>query len=318
MAEVIVVGAEHDGLDCSRRSIGLDRRRDVPDLDAARGQDAPQARDARAAGAEVIDIKNSPLVAHTFGKKFTGKLTAEEVILDKDGLKITAFEVDHDPIRPAVGYRFDYKGRSVVVSGDTALSANFTENAKGADVLVSESLAGNLVGMMEAAMKAQGIIVYTVFLVAEIKRNEDHDTFINAVTHELKTPIASMRLYLETLQSRPVPEEQRQEFYRVMLEDAERLHRTVDQVLKAGAAAQRPRAGIRAPVDLAALARECVDKAVARSYGVSAPILGTRRAAIVIDEDGIVRHRHVHALGLDFQDADELQAALAALPQRTA
>lgn len=61
-----------------------------------------------------------------------------------------------------------------------------------------------------------------------------------------------------------------------------------------------------------------VDKAVARSYGVSAPILGTRRAAIVIDEDGIVRHRHVHALGLDFQDADELHAALAALPQRTA
>ncbi|MDP3737031.1 MAG: MBL fold metallo-hydrolase [Hyphomonadaceae bacterium] len=107
-------------------------------------------------GAEVIDIKNSPLVARRFGKKFTGKLTAEEVILNKDGLKITAFEVDHDPIRPAVGYRFDYKGRSVVVSGDTALSANFTENAKGADVLVSESLASNLVGMMGAALKAQG------------------------------------------------------------------------------------------------------------------------------------------------------------------
>ena len=61
-----------------------------------------------------------------------------------------------------------------------------------------------------------------------------------------------------------------------------------------------------------------VDKAVANAYGVAAPVLGTRRAAIVIDEAGIVRHRHVHALGLDYQDADDLQAALAALPARTA
>jgi peroxiredoxin Q/BCP len=57
-----------------------------------------------------------------------------------------------------------------------------------------------------------------------------------------------------------------------------------------------------------------VDRRVARRYGVSAPIVGTRRAAFVIDEDGIVRHRHVHALGLGFQDADDLRAALAALP----
>ena len=61
-----------------------------------------------------------------------------------------------------------------------------------------------------------------------------------------------------------------------------------------------------------------VDKAVASAYGVAAPIVGTRRAEIVIDEDGIVRHRHVHAIGLGFQDADDLQAALAALPQRSA
>ena len=61
-----------------------------------------------------------------------------------------------------------------------------------------------------------------------------------------------------------------------------------------------------------------VDKAVANAYGVAAPVLGTWRAVIVIDEAGIVRHRHVHALGLDYQDADDLQAALAALPARTA
>ncbi len=61
-----------------------------------------------------------------------------------------------------------------------------------------------------------------------------------------------------------------------------------------------------------------VDKAVAKRYGVAAPVLGTRRAAFVIDEDGVVRHRHVHALGVDFQDADDLAAALAALPSAPA
>jgi thioredoxin-dependent peroxiredoxin len=59
-----------------------------------------------------------------------------------------------------------------------------------------------------------------------------------------------------------------------------------------------------------------VDRDVARAYGVSAPLVGTRRAAFVIDEDGVVRHRHVHALGLDFQDADDLADALDSLPAR--
>ena len=61
-----------------------------------------------------------------------------------------------------------------------------------------------------------------------------------------------------------------------------------------------------------------VDKAVAKLYGVAAPVLGTRRAAIVVDENGVIAYRHVHALGLDFQDTDDLQAALAALPTRVA
>lgn len=59
-----------------------------------------------------------------------------------------------------------------------------------------------------------------------------------------------------------------------------------------------------------------VDRAVAKAYGASAPVLGTRRAAFVIDEDGIVRHRVVHMLGLDFQSADDLAEALDSLPSR--
>src|SRR6185436_17218589 len=79
-----------------------------------------------------------------------------------------------------------------------------------------------------------GIVLNTFFLVREIRRNEQHDGFINAVTHELKTPIASIRLYLETLQTRSVDETRSKEFYSVMLADTDRLLRTVDQVLQAG------------------------------------------------------------------------------------
>ena len=84
-----------------------------------------------------------------------------------------------------------------------------------------------------------GLSVNTVFLVREIRRNEQQDSFLNAVTHELKTPIASIRMYLETLASRQLDERQRHEFYRIMLEDTDRLLGTVEQVLKAGEARQR-------------------------------------------------------------------------------
>src|SRR6266446_3331319 len=91
-----------------------------------------------------------------------------------------------------------------------------------------------VLGIIIFAVIIAGIIVYTVFLVREIHKNEQQDSFLNAVTHELKTPIASIRLYLETLESREVSDAQKREFYSTMLADADRLHYTVDQVLKAG------------------------------------------------------------------------------------
>ena len=121
-------------------------------------------------------------------------------------------------------------------------------------------------GIISFALIIAGLIVYTVFLVLEIKRNEDHDSFINAVTHELKTPIASMRLYLQTLQSREVDEARRREFYDNMLADADRLQRTVEQVLKAGAVAQKTKIQARAPVDMSVLTRECVELALTRHH----------------------------------------------------
>src|SRR5881275_3654593 len=74
-----------------------------------------------------------------------------------------------------------------------------------------------------------GLILNTIFLVREIRRNEQHDAFINAVSHELKTPIASIRLYVETLQTRAVEESKRKEFYRIILDDSDRLLNTIEQ-----------------------------------------------------------------------------------------
>lgn len=91
-----------------------------------------------------------------------------------------------------------------------------------------------VLGMIFFALIITGLILNTIFLVREIRRSEQHDAFLNAVTHELKTPIASMRLYLDTLKSRDVPEAKRREFYEVMTADNDRLLNTVEQVLLAG------------------------------------------------------------------------------------
>lgn len=77
------------------------------------------------------------------------------VVLEEDGVKITAFRVNHGPIDPAVGYRFDYKGRSVVISGDTASSPVVAKYARGVDLLVHEALSPVLVNLIrEASLKA--------------------------------------------------------------------------------------------------------------------------------------------------------------------
>lgn len=103
-----------------------------------------------------------------------------------------------------------------------------------------------------------GLILNTIFLVREIRRNEQQDAFVNAVTHELKTPVTSIRLHLDTLKARDstLPDAKRREFYDVMLDDADRLMQTIEQVLRTGQAGRA--SGHRERVDLRALADECV------------------------------------------------------------
>jgi two-component system sensor histidine kinase SenX3 len=123
-----------------------------------------------------------------------------------------------------------------------------------------------VIGIPFFALLIAGVVLNTIFLVREVRRNERHDAFLNAVTHELKTPITSIRLYLETLQRRDLPEEKRREFYGVMLEDTNWLLATVEQVLKAGELGQRTQNQVRLPVDMRALVVDCIDRARTRQH----------------------------------------------------
>ena len=116
-------------------------------------------------------------------------------------------------------------------------------------------------GLVLLIMIISGVVLNTIFLVREIRRNEQHDAFINAVTHELKTPVASIRLYLETLQTRVVDEEKRKEFYGIMLADSDRLLATIEQVLRTGRMGSSNRKLNLSPIDLRAIVEESLTRA---------------------------------------------------------
>jgi two-component system, OmpR family, sensor histidine kinase SenX3 len=144
-----------------------------------------------------------------------------------------------------------------------------------------------------------GLVLNTTFLIREIRRNEQHDAFINAVTHELKTPITSIRLYLQTLQKRDMTDSQRQEFYDVMLADSDRLLQTVEQVLRAGRTGHRGRRINPTIIDVGEMVRECVDLTRVR-YNLNA-------GAVSFSESGNGERPRVAG------DADELRAAVSNL-----
>jgi two-component system, OmpR family, sensor histidine kinase SenX3 len=159
---------------------------------------------------------------------------------------------------------------------------------------------GNLVlailGVVFFLLIIAGMVLNTIFLVREIRRNDQHDSFINAVTHELKTPVASIRLYLQTLQSRELDSEKRAEFYRIMLEDSDRLLHTIEQVLRAGSAGSRIRRTARTRVDLAEIAKDCVELARTRYH---------------LDGAALTYDPHVPpGAALVLGDSDELKAAV--------
>jgi two-component system sensor histidine kinase SenX3 len=116
-------------------------------------------------------------------------------------------------------------------------------------------------GALLLALIIAGIVLNTTFLVREIRRNEQHDAFINAVTHELKTPVASIRLYVETLQTRTLDETKRNEFYGIILSDSDRLLGSIEQILRTGRVGSSSRKPHLVPMNLADAVKECVSRA---------------------------------------------------------
>jgi two-component system, OmpR family, sensor histidine kinase SenX3 len=108
-----------------------------------------------------------------------------------------------------------------------------------------------------------GLVMIVMLLLREVRLNERQSNFVSAVTHELKTPVASLKLYLDTLEYRDVPADRRAEFYRTMRRDIERLNGTINNVLSAARYTDRPVADPR-PLDLARVARRAVDLTLTR------------------------------------------------------
>ena len=151
-----------------------------------------------------------------------------------------------------------------------------------------------VLGVVLFGLIISGVVLNTIFLLREIRRNEQHDAFLNAVTHELKTPVASLKLYLQTLQSREVPEERRREFYDIMLGDTDRLMNTIEQVLRAArTASTKPL--LQAQIDLARLAEECVAQARTRHH---------------LNPDAVSLKLHYSAPAFVTGDREELVAAI--------
>ena len=133
-------------------------------------------------------------------------------------------------------------------------------------ILNERRIALLVLGLILFGLLVAGVVLNTVFLVRELRRNERQDSFLNAVTHELKTPIASIRLYLDTLDRRSMDEAQRQKFYAIMRSDTDRLLTTVERVLKAGELGQRHREGQRKRIELHPLVAECISTTLARHH----------------------------------------------------
>lgn len=104
-------------------------------------------------GDTVAPLSGAGLTAVPFVEPPVGKLAR---VYDQDGLLVEALAVDHAPVEPAVGYLFSYKGRTILVTGDTTKQANIEKFAQGVDLLVHEALAPNLVNMMNAAARKNG------------------------------------------------------------------------------------------------------------------------------------------------------------------
>lgn len=142
------------------------------------------------------------------------------------------------------------------------------------------------VGAVFFACLLAGVILYLIWIIQNINLNRRQSNFIDAVTHELKTPIASLKLYLQTLNRRDVQGPQRQEFYATMMEDVDRLDRLINQLLDV-ARLQRDKQDLDAKewVSLRELVEECVAR-LAKQHSVNTDLF-----RMEIEDCQVLAHR---------------------------
>jgi two-component system, OmpR family, phosphate regulon sensor histidine kinase PhoR len=158
------------------------------------------------------------------------------------------------------------------------------------------------VGATFLALVIVGVVLYLLISIKEINLNKRQSNFIDSVTHELKSPIASLKLYLQTLRRRPVSEQQQADFYRFMLDDIERLDSLINHMLDAARVDQAlgKDDGAMAEVEMAAMLRNCVEAACRRQRVAPETVSLDLRPAVVrgreIDVEMIFRNLIDNAL----------------------
>lgn len=142
------------------------------------------------------------------------------------------------------------------------------------------------VGAVLFAFLLAGVILYLIWIIQNINLNRRQSNFIDAVTHELKTPIASLKLYLQTLHRRDVQGPQRQQFYSTMMEDVERLDRLINQLLDV-ARLQRDQQDPASKewVSLRSVTQECIER-LAKQHSLSLEVF-----EVSIQDCQVLAHR---------------------------
>ena len=153
-----------------------------------------------------------------------------------------------------------------------------------------------LAGVLSSVVLGWGLVLTPTFLIREIRNSEQHDAFIHAVTHELKTPLASIKLHLQTLQQRQLSDVKQLEVIETMLDDSGRLQRMIDQILLAGKTGAARRVDNPADVDLSEVVDECV-------------VLAGKRHHLQQDELRLVE-AVPHGIFVVKGDRDEITAAI--------
>ncbi len=131
------------------------------------------------------------------------------------------------------------------------------------------------------ALVLVGVVLYLWLSIKEINLNLRQANFIDSVTHELKSPIASLKLYLQTMRRHPLGEEERVEFTDFMLEDVERLDALITHLLEAARLDQQPVEDESVDIDLSQLLRSCAEAACKR-YRLPPETIQTNLEAAVV------------------------------------